>query len=335
MDLLCCEGDLIRRGYRDPALLGDSRVLNNLLITEDKYLPSTTYFKAVQDEVKPHMRQMVATWMYEVCEEQRCEDEVFPLAMNYLDRFLSQVRIRKNQLQLLGAVCMFIASKLKETIPLTAEKLVIYTDNSIMCQELMDWELLVLMRLKWDLSAITPCDFLEHILSRLPIERERSDMIAKHAQTFIALCCTDTLGMGPMLYCRCAGNIRQDVFPQRAAVQVEQCRGKRALSCPPFVREFKFAIYPPSMIAAGSVGAAVNGLVGLGGIWASPNELLEQMQKITNIDMDCLRACQEQIEQLLATSLCNPMSHPDPLATKHQEEKDQSSTPTDIRDIDF
>ncbi|XP_019633092.1 PREDICTED: G1/S-specific cyclin-D2-like isoform X1 [Branchiostoma belcheri] len=289
MDLLCCEGDLIRRGYRDPALLGDSRVLNNLLITEDKYLPSTTYFKAVQDEVKPHMRQMVATWMYEVCEEQRCEDEVFPLAMNYLDRFLSQVRIRKNQLQLLGAVCMFIASKLKETIPLTAEKLVIYTDNSIMCQELMDWELLVLMRLKWDLSAITPCDFLEHILSRLPIERERSDMIAKHAQTFIALCCT----------------------------------------------EFKFAIYPPSMIAAGSVGAAVNGLVGLGGIWVSPNELLEQMQKITNIDMDCLRACQEQIEQLLATSLCSPMSHPDPLATKHQEEKDQSSTPTDIRDIDF
>lgn len=57
--------------------------------------------------------------------------------MNYLDRFLAVVPTRKCHLQLLGAVCMFLASKLKETIPLTAEKLCIYTDNSIRPQELL------------------------------------------------------------------------------------------------------------------------------------------------------------------------------------------------------
>lgn len=51
--------------------------------------------------------------------------------MNYLDRFLSVRNISRTSLQLLGAACMLIASKLKETIPISAEKLVTYTDHSI------------------------------------------------------------------------------------------------------------------------------------------------------------------------------------------------------------
>lgn len=57
--------------------------------------------------------------------------------MNYLDRFLSFEPLKKSRLQLLGATCMFVASKMKETIPLTAEKLCIYTDNSIRPDELL------------------------------------------------------------------------------------------------------------------------------------------------------------------------------------------------------
>lgn len=57
--------------------------------------------------------------------------------MNYLDRFLSLEPLKKSRLQLLGAACMFVASKMKETIPLTAEKLCIYTDNSIRPEELL------------------------------------------------------------------------------------------------------------------------------------------------------------------------------------------------------
>lgn len=57
--------------------------------------------------------------------------------MNYLDRFLSVESTSKTRLQLLGATCMFLASKMKETVPLSVEKLCIYTDNSVHPGELL------------------------------------------------------------------------------------------------------------------------------------------------------------------------------------------------------
>ncbi|XP_051464065.1 G1/S-specific cyclin-D2 isoform X1 [Apus apus] len=257
MELLCCEVDPIRRALPDPNLLYDDRVLHNLLTIEERYLPHCSYFKCVQKDIQPFMRRMVATWMLEVCEEQKCEEEVFPLAMNYLDRFLAVVPTRKCHLQLLGAVCMFLASKLKEAIPLTAEKLCIYTDNSIKPQELLEWELVVLGKLKWNLAAITPHDFIEHILRKLPLPKDKLLLIRKHAQTFIALCATD----------------------------------------------FNFAMYPPSMIATGSVGAAICGLQLNDG-----DSLTDLLAKITNTDV--IRWCtatqllQDLIQRWLSSERC-------------------------------
>jgi len=59
------------------------------------------------------------------------------LAASYVDRYLSIVPTPKSTLQLLGSACLFIASKLKETVPFTADKLVAYTDYSITISQLM------------------------------------------------------------------------------------------------------------------------------------------------------------------------------------------------------
>ena len=121
--------------------MNDARVLSNILARQDLRSNTSskkpTYFEnGVQIEVKPHMRKIVSDWMLEVCEEMRCQPEVFHLAINYMDRFMSEVRISKSQFQLLSCVCLFLASKFKETCPLPAENLVIYTDNSVTIQEI-------------------------------------------------------------------------------------------------------------------------------------------------------------------------------------------------------
>lgn len=69
----------------------------------------------------------------QVCEENKCQEEVFLLALSYMDRFLTTTSVRKTHLQILAAACLLLASKLREPscLGLPAELLVFYTDNSI------------------------------------------------------------------------------------------------------------------------------------------------------------------------------------------------------------
>lgn len=144
-DLFAMEGDLrcaeameapeVLRSIEDPVFKNDSRILQNILHRQN-FQTHEDYFQTVQTEIRPHMRKIVSDWMLEVCIEQECQNEVFHLAMNYMDRFLSRVAIKKTQFQLLGCVCLFLASKFKETRPLPAENLVIYTVNSVSIREI-------------------------------------------------------------------------------------------------------------------------------------------------------------------------------------------------------
>lgn len=51
-------------------------------------------------------------------------------------------------------------------------------------------ELLLVNKLKWNLAAMTPHDFIEHFLSKMPVAEDNKQIIRKHAQTFVALCAT-------------------------------------------------------------------------------------------------------------------------------------------------
>lgn len=52
----------------------------------------------------------------------------------------------------------------------------------------------MLGKLKWNMASVIPNDFVEHILRRLPLPKEKVVMVRKHTQTFIALCATGNAG---------------------------------------------------------------------------------------------------------------------------------------------
>ena len=176
----------------DRVLLHDERVLWNMLKRE-KNVVKVDYCAVVQSEIKPHMRKIVVDWMLEVCQDQQCQPQVFHLSLNYLDRFLSQKRIKKTQFQLVGTVCIFLASKMCECAPITAEKLLVYTDNSVTLEELLHWEMLVLATLKWELSAVTPLSFLEHFENRTSVRKATLDFptIQRHADHLLTIMATE------------------------------------------------------------------------------------------------------------------------------------------------
>lgn len=125
------------QAFTDWTLIRDDRVIRNLLQLENQFLPSNQdYFRYVQKETTPAMRKIVADWMLQVCQEVGCQPEVFCLAMNYMDRFLSNCPVMKCHLQLVGAVCLLISSKFKETCSIPGERLIFYTDYSITREEI-------------------------------------------------------------------------------------------------------------------------------------------------------------------------------------------------------
>jgi len=63
-----------------------------------------------QTDISSNMRCIMIDWMVEVGEEYKLHRETLFLAVNYVDRFLSQMSVQRGKLQLVGTAAMFIAA---------------------------------------------------------------------------------------------------------------------------------------------------------------------------------------------------------------------------------
>lgn len=181
----------------DPVYLSDEFVLRRMLESEQRQEMESYFESRLQKDFNENDRRELAIWMRDVCRAEECQPDIFPLSIQIVDRFLTFVRTKRSQLQLLGAVAIFLAAKLRQTSLIPAQNLIYYTQDLITLNELRTWELFVLTTLKWDLALITPVDYLDIFLRRMNVRLDNDDNdiadIEDEAHRLIYECCLGKL----------------------------------------------------------------------------------------------------------------------------------------------
>lgn len=109
-------------------------------------------------------RGILIDWLVEVAEEYRLSSNVLHLAVNYVDRSLNHMSVRKSRLQLLGCVCLLLAAKFSVIRPPKVRDLIYISDNTYTDEELIDMEVNVLKALNYRLMVPTSLSFLRRFL---------------------------------------------------------------------------------------------------------------------------------------------------------------------------
>ncbi|KAK7938572.1 hypothetical protein WMY93_001898 [Mugilogobius chulae] len=167
-------------------------------------LPSVLYVRLIQG--RRESRDQLVKWAMEVCSDCGCEEQVFPLSVSLLDRFLSSSLSVPAYPFCLIAACVLVASKLSECETLPVDTLCAAAEYSFSSHSLREMERVVVATLRWDLASVTPQDFLPHFLSVAVTsscldDSDLASTVRRHSDTLAALCVSDSrfLGAPPSL----------------------------------------------------------------------------------------------------------------------------------------
>eukprot|EP01097_Dermamoeba_algensis_P002199 TRINITY_DN1877_c0_g2_i1.p1 TRINITY_DN1877_c0_g2~~TRINITY_DN1877_c0_g2_i1.p1 ORF type:complete len:369 (-),score=57.28 TRINITY_DN1877_c0_g2_i1:238-1344(-) len=140
--------------------------------SENKFRMKVDYMNLVQREITPQMRAILCNWLVEVVEEFKLNGQTLYLAVNYMDRFLEKFVANKNNLQLIGIVCLFLAAKYEEIFAPVINDFVHISDGTYNKDEIMKMEMQVLTQLEFNLTVPTSKTFLRRFLKAAGAEKD-------------------------------------------------------------------------------------------------------------------------------------------------------------------
>jgi hypothetical protein len=110
--------------------------------------------------VSERMRQVLVDWLVEVHQSFELKDETLFLALQYLEEYQSMAVISKEEYQLVGVACLWIASKYEEIYPPRMRDYVEVTAGSYSRLQLKAMEGKIVDALGFDLNRVTPLALL-------------------------------------------------------------------------------------------------------------------------------------------------------------------------------
>jgi len=117
-----------------------------------------------QRHINERMRAILVDWLVEVHLKFKLVPETLYLCVNLIDRFLKDVEVTRQKLQLVGVTCLLIASKYEDIYPPELRDLVYICDSAYTRNEILEMEETVLKALKYQITIPSAHAFLVRYL---------------------------------------------------------------------------------------------------------------------------------------------------------------------------
>ncbi|KAJ7170609.1 cyclin [Mycena crocata] len=153
------EVQAIREAFQDDVDLYDTTMVSEyaedifeyMSQLEESMMPGADYMTH-QNEITWAMRQTLVDWLLQVHLRYHMLPETLWIAVNIVDRFLTQRTVSLIKLQLVGVTAMFIAAKYEEILAPSVEEFVYMTENGYNKEEILKGERIMLQTLEFRIS---------------------------------------------------------------------------------------------------------------------------------------------------------------------------------------
>ena len=132
-----------------------------------------------QTDIRHKHRGILVDWLMKVHHRFELEDDTLFLAVNLIDRVLTKEPCPRSELQLVGATCLFLASKYEDIYAITVDDLVDMCAGACTSNDIFACEVAVLRALNYEVSFPTASTFLPRFLKAAEAD-DRTTSIAQY-----------------------------------------------------------------------------------------------------------------------------------------------------------
>ncbi|KAJ6793327.1 putative cyclin-B3-1 [Iris pallida] len=164
--------------------------------------PLPANYMTLQSDITPKMRGILINWLIEVHHKFQLMQETLFLMVDVLDRVLSILPVKKDELQMVGLTALLLASKYEDYWHPKINELISISANLYTRDQMLDMEKLILRELRFRLNVPTPYVFMLRFLKAAQSDKKLENL----AFYLIELCLVEyeALKYRPSLLCASA-----------------------------------------------------------------------------------------------------------------------------------